>query len=104
MPETFPVATEQMLNRICAEFLEMPGLRLTRGQAQRLWGLDEQTCARVLEMLLQVGFLQRSRNETYARLTDGPPGASLPDIVHDALAGAGRKASSDRRQFPRAGP
>lgn len=103
MPETLPVATEQMLNRICAEFLEMPGLQLTRSQAQRLWGLDEETCGSILEMLLQVGFLQRSRNDTYARLTEGPPGTSLPDIVQSALAGATRRYSSDRRQFPRAG-
>src|SRR5688572_20900769 len=37
--------SDQMLHRIFSEYLEMPGLRLTRRQAQRLWGLDEETCA-----------------------------------------------------------
>ena len=31
---------DQMLQRIQGEFVEMPGLRLTAAQAQRLWGLD----------------------------------------------------------------
>ena len=32
-----------LVHRVRGEFLEMPGLRLTRAQAQRLWGLDEET-------------------------------------------------------------
>ena len=103
MPDSSSVAAEQMLCRICAEFLEMPGLRLTRPQAQRLWGLDEQTCGQVLDVLLEAGFLQRTRNETYTRLTDGPPGLSLPDIVRGALGARRRVRAQDRRQFPRAG-
>src|SRR5262245_52607114 len=104
MPETYPVEVEQMLSRICAEFLEMPGLRLTRIQAQRLWGLDELTCGRVLDMLLDAGFLQRTRNDTYARLTDGAPG-SLPEIVKTALDihHVHPSEASDRRQYSRAG-
>ena len=27
-----------------AEYLEMPGLQLTRAQVRRLWGLEDQTC------------------------------------------------------------
>jgi Fic family protein len=63
---------DQMLSRICGEYLEMPGLRLTRQQAQRLWGIDEQTCARLLTMLLESGFLQHTRDDSYVRVTDGP--------------------------------
>ena len=40
---------EGLLRRIRSEFLEMPGLRLSREQAQRLWALDAATCDRVLE-------------------------------------------------------
>jgi len=40
------VLSEQVLQRICAEYVEMPGLRLSRKQAQRLWGLDDNGCAR----------------------------------------------------------
>ena len=63
--------SEQTLNRICGEYLEMPGLRLTIKQAQRLWGLDEATCTQSLEFLTQAGFLARRGHDTYVRLTDG---------------------------------
>lgn len=50
----------------------MPGLRLTRSQAQRLWNLDEQTCGHVLEFLVETKFLRwQSHDNTYTRLTDG---------------------------------
>ena len=35
----------------------MPGLRLTFGQARRLWEMDAHTCAFVLTMLIAEGFL-----------------------------------------------
>lgn len=60
-----------MLLRICGEFLEMPGLRLTGAQAQRLWGLDQQTCLELLESLVDANFLCRRRDGMYTRLTDG---------------------------------
>ena len=33
---------DDVLQRIQGEFVEMPGLRLTAAQAQRLWGLDRE--------------------------------------------------------------
>jgi hypothetical protein len=39
------------------EYLEMPGLRLTRDQATRLWGLDSRTCQNLLHTLLDARFL-----------------------------------------------
>ena len=42
---------QEVLRRIRGEFLEMPGLRLTCKQAERLWALDETTCVRLLEAL-----------------------------------------------------
>ena len=65
------IVSEQILHRICGEYLEMPGLQLTRPQAQRLWGLDEQTCAALLESLTEEKFLYRRPDGVYARLTDG---------------------------------
>lgn len=62
---------EQGLLRIYGEFLEMPGLRLTCRQAQRLFGLGASTCARLLDDLVERGFLARQPNGTYARLSDG---------------------------------
>jgi len=40
------------LTRLRAEYLEMPGLQLTRGQAQRLCGLERVACERVLDTLV----------------------------------------------------
>jgi hypothetical protein len=64
------VGLDQILSRIRGEYLEMPGLRLTRAQAQRLWALDEQTCVRLLESLTRDRFLYRTDDGTYARLAE----------------------------------
>ena len=40
----------------------MPGLRLTRDQAMRLWSLPEQTCERLFQELERAGFLRRLGN------------------------------------------
>jgi hypothetical protein len=61
-----------MVQRVCGEFLEMPGLRLTCAQAQRLWNLDQQTCRELLELLVETKFLCRPDHGTYSRTTDGP--------------------------------
>ena len=64
--------SKRLLTRVCSEFLEMPGLRLTCRQAQRLWNLDEQTCGHILEFLVEAKFLYvRHGDHTYTRLTDG---------------------------------
>jgi hypothetical protein len=65
------VVVDLILQRIYGEFLEMPGLRLTCQQAQRLWGLDERTCLEALEFLVDAKFLCRLGHGMYARLTDG---------------------------------
>jgi hypothetical protein len=65
------VLDEALLQRVYSEFLEMPGLRLTCQQAQRLWGLDERTCLTLLEFLVDAKFLCRPGHGMYTRLTDG---------------------------------
>jgi hypothetical protein len=55
----------EVLQRVRAEFLEMPGLRLTRAQARRLWALDADTCDAVLSTLEGSGFLRRTREGKY---------------------------------------
>jgi hypothetical protein len=50
-------AVDQLLRRIQSEFLEMPGLRLTSRQAQRLWNLDMLVCESLLAALVDVRFL-----------------------------------------------
>jgi hypothetical protein len=46
-----------LLFRIRSEYEEMPGLCLTRAQAQRLWGLEEEACEAVLSALVLAGYL-----------------------------------------------
>jgi hypothetical protein len=52
---------------IRGEFLEIPGLRLTSEQIQRLWGLHRDVCAAVLEDLLHQRFLQLTAEGHYVR-------------------------------------
>ena len=59
---TFPA---EWVHRIESEYLEMPGLSLTRDQAQKLWGLDSMTCERILSELIDIGFLKRTSRGTY---------------------------------------
>ena len=56
-----------LLDRARSEFLEMPGLRLTSNQAARLWAIDRPTSERILNGLVDLGFLGRSRNGAYLR-------------------------------------
>jgi len=44
---------EDVLTRLRAEYLEMPGLRLKAGQVQRLCGIDQTMCQLVLDSLLE---------------------------------------------------
>lgn len=78
MPEHLrPRSDEHLLRRARGEFLEMPGLRLTCEQAQRLWGLDEETCSSLLDRLVDLKFLIRGSDGTYVRLTEGSPPSPL---------------------------
>jgi hypothetical protein len=58
---------EGILRRIRGEYTEMPGLRLTATQAQRLWGMDRAACETVLSALVDVEFLIRNRDGAYVR-------------------------------------
>jgi hypothetical protein len=58
-----PVAmADDTVRRVRAEFLEMPGLKLTVAQAQRLWGVDRPTCEAVIDVLTAASFLVRTRD------------------------------------------
>jgi len=48
-----------------AEYREMPGLHLTERQAQRLWGLDRQTCSELLSTLVSIGVLWETPGHAY---------------------------------------
>jgi hypothetical protein len=61
----------QLLNRIWAEYLEMPGLSLTSAQAQRLWGLDAITSRDALGLLVESKLLRRGEDGRYRRSMEG---------------------------------
>jgi hypothetical protein len=99
MDEQTVHAADPVLDRIQGEYREMPGLRLTSQQAQRLWGLDSQTCLSALELLVNSGFLWRAGDGTFRRLE----GASGPSPFRMARAGARSKAIwGGHRPGPRA--
>jgi hypothetical protein len=60
-----------LLTRIRAEYLEMPGLRLTLEQAQRLCGVEQALCKAVFHALVDEQFLCVKSNGAFARLSDG---------------------------------
>ncbi len=62
---------DKLVGRIRAEYLEMPGLRLTLEQAQRLCGVERTLCMSILDALVESRFLCRHPSGAYARLTDG---------------------------------
>jgi hypothetical protein len=64
---------EDVLQRIQGEFVEMPGLRLTPAQAQRLWGLDRDVCDALLGALVEARFLARTRDGAFVRVDGARP-------------------------------
>jgi len=60
-------ADQQGLERIRAEYLEMPGLRLKSGQVQRLCGVERELCKHILDALVELKFLCLRSDGTYAR-------------------------------------
>jgi hypothetical protein len=68
---------DAVLQRIQGEFTEMPGLRLTPAQAQRLWGLDRNVCDQLLDALVKAKFLSQTRDGSFIK-TDGGPTRFAP--------------------------
>ena len=76
--DTPSTVTDDVFQQIRGEYGEMPGLRVTQPQAQRLWGLDGATCRLALDSLVRAGFLRRTAAGHYLRLTNGP--ATTPPL------------------------
>jgi hypothetical protein len=64
---------DEVLQRIQGEFIEMPGLRLTAAQAQRLWGLERDVCDALLGALVDAKFLSQTRDGSFVRLDGAVP-------------------------------
>jgi len=70
----FPTA--RLVERIREEYIAMPGLKLTREQACRLWGVGHDTCEAALCALLAEGFLHETGTGKYVALPR-PTGTSI---------------------------
>ena len=58
------------LNRIRAEYREMPGMRLSLEQVARLCGIGQDLCRAPLDALVREGFLSITRGGMYIRRDD----------------------------------
>ena len=76
----------QILHRIRAEYLEMPGLSLTTEQVQRLCGVERALCNTALHTLVDTGFLSIRVDGTYGRFRN-------PDIARARTAKASLEPS-----------
>ncbi len=91
---------ERLLERIRAEYLEMPGLCLTPEQMQRLCGVEPTLGRLVLDSLVDAKFLCLKSNGTYARVTDGE--ASRPRAAKAGLQPSNSEPEGTRRARPEA--
>ena len=57
----------RLLDTVRGEYVEMPGLRLSSRQAQRLWAIDAETCDAVLGALEHSHFLEKNREGEFMR-------------------------------------
>ena len=73
-----------VLTRLRGEYLEMPDLRLSAEQVQRLCGIEAKLCQSVLDALVDAKFLCVTARGHYAR-PDGE--ISHPDPVKARLRG-----------------
>ncbi len=55
----------RLLDIVRGEFVEMPGLRLSKKQAQRLWAIDADTCEALLGALEASHFLRHTSDGEY---------------------------------------
>jgi hypothetical protein len=68
----------QALRTIQMEFVEMPELKLTLGQAGRLWALPLAECQAAMAALVASGFLVQARDGAYLRR--GTPPVSIESL------------------------
>lgn len=88
-----PLPDPQLLERIRAAFLEMPGVRLKAEQVERLCGVERAMCRIVLDALVEADFLRMKPDGTYARPTDGekPRPRPVKAEIDEKISGAALK-------------
>jgi hypothetical protein len=73
---------QRAFERIRAEFVEMPGMRLTPMQVQRLSGVDGAVCRLVLDDLVRARFLRVGSDGSYQRFGEGSSPGSRRAKAH----------------------
>jgi hypothetical protein len=63
-------AAQDPLQIVRGEYLEIPGLRLTRNQLRQLWDLDDVLCDKILDALVAVRFLRPTAGGAFVRADD----------------------------------
>ena len=63
--ETPPIL--ETLVRMQTEWIEMPQLKITRRQAQRLWSMSDEVCETAFATLIRKGFLVQAPDGAYVR-------------------------------------
>lgn len=81
-------AAPHIIQRIRAEYVEMPGLTLQPEQVQRLCGVDRALCESVLEALVASGFLSKRSDGAYARHRNPDIARARPAKASLELGGA----------------
>ena len=76
--------------RIRTEYLDMPGLKLTRAQVQRLFQLDGPTCDSAVTQLVAEGFLRSASDGLYIRFERAPAPRGKIHPLFSSLASSGR--------------
>lgn len=59
---------DTVVERVRAEFEEMPGMTLTMPQASRLFGLEEAFCLSIVERLVHAAYLRRTQTGAITRV------------------------------------
>ena len=66
-PSSAPLAT--LLQRVREQYREMPGLKLTKPQATRFFGVAPSVCAAMFRALVMENFLSRTEDGLFVRST-----------------------------------
>lgn len=69
---------QRVLERVRAEYLEKPGMKLRLEQVQRLCGIEQRMCTLVLDALVKTSFLRLKSDGPYVRLTEGRSPCTRP--------------------------
>lgn len=89
---------QQAFDRLRAEYSDMPGVRLTLEQVERLCGVDRSICQDVLEDLRRAGFLGLHSDGRYARRDSETGLPSERDDRGDALRHSSHRTGAMPRQ------